>query len=44
MSGEECLNCGDPADDIYEVLVRKTEREVALCDECHEAIAEKLTD
>lgn len=43
MEEHRCLNCGTPAADTYELLVRNTEHdEVPLCESCHDAIEAEL--
>lgn len=45
MTTESCINCGDPATNTYELLVRSTNhREVPLCEECHEAIQREIAE
>lgn len=40
-----CLNCGVPGADTYELLVRNNSHdEVPLCEECHDAIDEELSE
>lgn len=44
MDGYRCINCGDPAADTYELMVRNNNHdEVPLCDECHDAIDRELS-
>jgi len=45
MTHHTCTNCGEPAADTFELLVRnRNHDEVPLCDACHEAIQAELTD
>ena len=41
--GRNCVNCGAPDTERYELMVRNTTHEgVPLCGECHEAISDEL--
>jgi NAD-dependent SIR2 family protein deacetylase len=41
----DCVNCGDPDAEQYDLMVRNTSHdEVPLCEECHKAISEELAD
>jgi predicted CXXCH cytochrome family protein len=43
--GADCINCGDPDTDRFDLVVRNTSHdEVALCAACHEAISDELAD
>jgi predicted CXXCH cytochrome family protein len=45
MSDGRCTNCGEPATDTYDLLVRsRNHEEVPLCAACHEAIRAELED
>lgn len=43
MSTEACLNCGDPAGDTYDLIVRSEgHSEVPLCVQCHDALGQEF--
>lgn len=43
MGEHRCKNCGDAADDTYELLIRsRSHDEVPLCEACYGAIREEL--
>ena len=43
--GRDCVNCGAPDTERYELMVRNTTHEgVPLCGECHEAISDELDE
>ncbi len=43
--GSDCINCGDPDTEQYELMVRNTNHDkVPLCEACHEAISDELAD
>jgi predicted CXXCH cytochrome family protein len=45
MSESNCLNCGDPETETYDLLVRGNHHDgVALCAACHDAIQREMTD
>ncbi|QLD90042.1 hypothetical protein HWV07_13770 [Natronomonas salina] len=45
MSDERCTNCGEPAADTYELLIRsRNHAAVPLCDRCHEAIEAEIAE
>lgn len=34
-----CINCGDPEVDYYDVMVRGDQQDdIPICDDCHEAL------
>lgn len=38
-----CINCGNPAEETYELLIRSNNhQDVPLCDPCFEAIQDHL--
>ncbi len=43
MAELHCTNCGNPASDTYNLLLRcRSHAEVPLCDPCHEAIQAEI--
>ena len=45
MTDERCTNCGEPAADTYELLIRSRNHDrVPLCDPCHEAIEAEIAE
>ena len=45
MTEHQCINCGAPEAEPYELLVRNRSHDsVPLCDECHVAIERELDE
>lgn len=45
MAEHSCLNCGAREAEAYDLTVRSNAHEgVYLCDECHEAIQQEMSD
>ena len=43
--GRDCVNCGDPDTERYDLMVRNTNHDqVPLCEECYDAISDELVD
>ena len=43
--GSDCVNCGDPNTERYDLIVRNTNHDqVPLCADCHDAITDELSD
>lgn len=41
---DECMNCGAPAANTYELLLRNNNHsEVPLCEECYDAIQREIS-
>ena len=41
----DCVNCGDPDTERYDLIVRNTNHDqVPLCEDCHDAITDELSD